>query len=99
MSRSTSFPDRLRRLRETANLSARHLARLADIAPSHVSLIESAKIDPRVEARTVERLAMVLGTSIDWLYSGRGETPSQETVTAAVARAERLDAKRTGTEG
>lgn len=98
MPRVSTFADRLTRLRTVAQLSARGLAQLAEIAPSHVSLIEKTEGESRVAIRTVEKLARVLGTTLDWLYSGRGVAPTDDDVVAAVSKAGRA-AKRTGTDG
>lgn len=82
-----TLPDRLRQARDLAGISARKLSRLADLAPVHVSLIESNE-RPRIEAETAEKLARVLGISLDWLISGTGKLPPARTVLAAVTAAE-----------
>lgn len=90
--------ERLREARLLGELSARELSGLAGVAAGHVALLESGEREhPRSD--TLVALARVLGVSLDWLVSGNGETPTVESVRAAVdaARAERQAS--TGTEG
>ncbi len=54
--------------------------------PTHVSLIEKGD-GKGVQARTVSALAGVLGVSLDWLFLGSGDEPTEESVRAAVQRA------------
>jgi transcriptional regulator with XRE-family HTH domain len=64
---------RLRERREALQLSGRELGRRAEIAESHVGLIESGVISsPRKE--TVEALATALECEPSWLLFG-GEPP------------------------
>lgn len=76
-------------------LSTRELDRLAGLTQGHVSAIENGT-RPRVELRTAEAIATVLGISLDWLSSGDGKVPSTRSVRAAVevARAARSDRDR-----
>ena len=62
-------------------------------------LIESGRIaSPRAEVFV--RLADVLGLSLDWLISGRGECPPKAHIDAAVASARgQCVVTATGTEG
>jgi transcriptional regulator with XRE-family HTH domain len=76
---------RLKRAREMAGLSARALSSLAGLTPSHVSLIEAGQ--PGIESKTAMKLAGVLGVSLDWLLTGKGEPPTAEAVKSAVERA------------
>jgi transcriptional regulator with XRE-family HTH domain len=87
-----SIPERLRLARDLAGVGSRELARLARLAETHVSLIESG-IRPRIEAKTALSLARALGISVDWLLDGTGEAPEASAVRAAVehARAARAD--------
>jgi transcriptional regulator with XRE-family HTH domain len=83
--------ERLRDLRTSGGLSCREVARLADISPGLVSIIERSR--PDLEARelttkTLSRLARVFGCTLDWLYLGVGKRPSNGKIGAAVARAE-----------
>lgn len=61
-------------------------------------LIESGRIaSPRAEVFV--RLADVLGLSLDWLISGRGECPPKDRIDAAVAVAREQAIAATGTGG
>lgn len=63
-----SFPQRLRKARESAGLSIRALAAAAEVAPGSVVHYEDGKTDP---ARgIVERLATALGVTPQWLAYG-----------------------------
>lgn len=77
----------MRMARSYAGLSARGLSALAGLAPSHVNLIET-RVE-NVGAQTVASLARVLGVTTDWLITGKGEPPTEESVRAAVKRAKR----------
>jgi transcriptional regulator with XRE-family HTH domain len=68
------------------SLSAREVARLAQLQPSHVSLIESGAV-ANVRVDTLTALARVLGCSLDWLVNGIGDAPDDDAVRAAVALA------------
>ena len=83
-----SFSARLSRLRRVAGLSQRELDRLAGITEGHSNALER---DPRhgVTAAIVTRLAAVFGVTIDWLYCGKGPTPSDSDIMRAVQRTRR----------
>lgn len=70
-----------------AGVSASKLSRLAGLNRVHVGLIEGNE-QSRIEAGTAEKLAKVLGCSLDWLISGNGKPPSDRAVHAAVLAAE-----------
>jgi transcriptional regulator with XRE-family HTH domain len=76
--------DRLRFARELGRLSQRELTRRAGLkSERHVGLIESGeKAD--VMGETAEKLSRVLGVSLDWLLTGKGEPPTEESVRAAL---------------
>jgi len=69
-----------------AAISARELDRLAGISESHTSLLERS-IGDRISARTAVAIARVLGSSLDWLLTGRGLEPTPERVKEAVSSA------------
>jgi transcriptional regulator with XRE-family HTH domain len=70
---------------------------LAGLTRGHISAIESGH-RTSIEARTAQRIADALGVSLDWLVSGRGETPTQADVKRAVTKARKSVAlKPTGT--
>lgn len=82
-------PERLRRLRDIAGISARELSRLAQLpSQSHVTLIESK--GGTLSTTTATALARVFGCSLDWLVNGTGKEPSARAVRASVEEARRL---------
>jgi len=83
---SNQVGERIQKLRERAELSARELCRLAAISEGHVALIESGHVR-HVGGDTVLKIARVLGTSADWLLSGEGREPSDSAIRSAVAAA------------
>lgn len=90
----SSVAERLRFARNLTDISARGLARLARLQPSHVSLIESGAV-ANVRVDTLSAIARVLGCSLDWLVNGEGDAPVAESVAAAVDAA-RVNADETG---
>ena len=75
--------ERIRQTRLLAGISARELARLAGLQPSHASLIESGTV-ANVRVDTLAALARALGCSLDWLVNGDGDAPTEEMVRGAV---------------
>lgn len=65
------FPERLRKARKAAGLSAAALCQAAEMSRSSVSQLEARQGVPRL--RTVERLARALKVSVAWLAFGLGE--------------------------
>ena len=63
--------ERLRQLRELANLSQNQLAQKAKVSQSVISGIESGR-RTSLNLTTAKRLAQALGVSLD-LLAGRGE--------------------------
>jgi len=63
------------------------LSMLAGLVRSHVWQIENGARRDGVTGDTIARLAQALGVSMDWLYLGKGPTPTQAMVLRAVARA------------
>ena len=70
----TGLGSRLRYGRQLLGVSASELDNISGLTRNHVSKIESGKIKD-VTTAVAERLATVLGVSLDWLISGRGEAP------------------------
>jgi transcriptional regulator with XRE-family HTH domain len=68
------------------NLSLRELARIADVSDAYPSLIASGERE-RIGTDVAQKLAAVLGTTIDYLVSGNGRPPSKARVGAAVTAA------------
>ena len=82
----SSIAERVAIIRGLSGLSQRALAELAGLNASHVRLIEDGdRADPRTS--TVVALAQVAGCTADWLATGEGREPSEESVRAAVERA------------
>ena len=82
-----TFSGRLRSLRVAAqDLSASELDELAGLRRGHVSAIELGR-RANVEVRTANKLAAVLGVSMDWLINGVGLEPDAGSVQDAVRHA------------
>lgn len=70
-----TLSDRLKIARAAAGIdSARQLSRRAGLADGHVAMFERGVLDDG-SAKTLARLADVLGVSLDWLVRGIGEGP------------------------
>lgn len=95
--RRESFGDRIERLRNLSEMSSRELDALAGLRAGHSRQIEQFS-PPHVEVLTLSRIGDVLGVSIDWLYTGLGDKPSNERVIESVRKARNArDRKATGT--
>ena len=76
-------------------MSARELSLLARVAHGHVSLLETGERRfPRGE--TIQRIASVLGVSVEWLLTGDGSEPTAESVASSVSVARERAASTTG---
>lgn len=87
---------RIERLRKLTELSARDLDFLAGLHSNHVRAIETGQIAD-ISGRTLLAIAGVLGVSLDFLYAGDGKSPSPRAVRRAVAHAQRVALRKTGT--
>lgn len=47
---------------------------------------------PRIEVATADKMAIVLGLSLDWLVRGTGRPPSKSRIVAAVRQAREVTA-------
>ena len=74
--RETDIGLRLRLLREQRGLSQRELARLSELSPNTLSLIERRRSSPT--ASTLQKLAAALGVSISTLFEP--EQPSEHII-------------------
>lgn len=81
-----SLPERLRYLRTVAGLKPADLDKLAGLGRGHSRMVEAGE-RYRIEALTLANLAEVYGVSMDWLYRGLGEQPTEEAIREAVASA------------
>lgn len=88
----SSFGARLKWARERARLpdgepvSQKRLAKIARLAPAHVGLLENESVK-RPDMNTASSLAAALGTSMDWLWTGAGNPPTEAESSAALALA------------
>ena len=69
MSLTNPIGERLLSLRKERKISQRELARIADISPNSVSLIERGKISPTVA--TLQNIAMAFGVKIGYFFEER----------------------------
>ncbi len=71
-----------------AGISARQVAKLANISDAYPSLLESGERGKdRVGAEVVLGLARVFGVTPEWLLMGEGDAPKRDQVLDAVRRA------------
>lgn len=78
--------DRLAAARKKANLPARELDRLAGVSPGQTWAIENSK-SGNADTKTLDKLASVLGLSLDYLVRGQGKRPPPSAIRAAVEAA------------
>jgi transcriptional regulator with XRE-family HTH domain len=83
MPKLKTIGDRLAFARTKGGISARELDRLAGKTEGHASLIEARRAAD-VLASNVAAYASVLGVTVEWLLTGEGDEPTEESVTAAV---------------
>lgn len=69
-------------------LSSSQVSKLAGLVRTHVWLIETKARD-NFTIDTIDRIAGVLGLSLDWLCRGAGRAPTVGSVRAAINRAKR----------
>lgn len=83
-----AFGAQLKRAREEAGITGRHLATLAGLSSGYISLLESGNRE-MVGSDVGLRLAKVLGVPLDWLVNGddSSELPPKDHILAAVERA------------
>lgn len=90
--RRTTISGRIKLLRDLASppMTARELDRLTGLREGHLAMLEK-RCSERVEARTLHRVAVVFGVSMEWLYSGLGAAPKADDLAMPVARARRKE--------
>ena len=71
------LPGRLRCSLRAADIAATELDRLAGLGRGHSAMILSG-VKPNPTTSTLERLASVLGVSLDWLVRGVGPEPEPD---------------------
>jgi transcriptional regulator with XRE-family HTH domain len=84
--KANSLGRRVRGARKLTSLSAGALDGLAGLTRGHVNAIEAGR-KANVEGKTAQKIARVLGVSLDWLINGEGDPPDAQVVIAAVERA------------
>ena len=82
------FGKRLKDLRTRAGLPRHELAELANVSPSYPGLIESGRRSD-VGVGVAEKLATVLGSTLDHLIRGTDPAPSDAEIKAAITSARR----------
>ncbi len=86
MLRNKGLISRLKRVRELAGASRRELSVLAGLSQAHLGMIErNPGASPTAE--TVEKVAEVLGITLDWLIAGKGADPLAADLKAALKAA------------
>lgn len=92
---------RLRTVRKKAELSTKELDRLAGLTAGHTWAVENSK-SGNADTVTLDKIAAVLGLSLDYLVRGEGREPGAAKVRAAIETARASLAsnhRRTGTIG
>ena len=64
-----SIGQRIRKQRQSLNLTQQELAQVLDVTPQHISAVEQDKRVPSLSF--LDKLAEKLGVSIDYLVSGK----------------------------
>lgn len=82
MSFDSFFPKRVATARSTIGLTQSELASLAGVVQRQIAAYEGGEAKPR--EKTLNKLAIALGTSPEWLASGKGEPPNLGTYIPAV---------------
>lgn len=77
---------RIKAARELADISTKDLDRLSGLKPGVSWAVENSPTG-NSEIRTLDKLAKVLGLSLDFVVRGDGEGPTAEQVKASVAAA------------
>jgi len=84
--------ERIREKREALNLTQEELAKVLEVSPQHISVVEKDKRVPSLSFLT--RLAEKLGVSIDYLVSGKvGKGEIVLDLTVAIKADKRLTPK------
>lgn len=73
--------ERLKWARETAGISQRRLAKLAELGDATIRHIEGN--DPEsIDVTTARKIGAVLGCSPAWLLTGEGDAPTEASLVA-----------------
>lgn len=82
MSFDSFFSKRVATARATIGLTQSELASLAGVVQRQIAAYEGGEAKPR--EKTLKRLAVALGTTPEWLESGKGEPPSLDAYIPAI---------------
>ena len=76
MSLKESFAENLKRIRKSRGITQEELAELVDVAPRHISFIETARSFPSCEL--LERLSKVLNVKYSTLFAFHDDFTDEE---------------------
>ena len=92
MSLKTIFAENLKKIRKQRGLTQEELAELVNVAPRHISFIETAKSFPSSDL--LERLSKVLNTGFKDFFENRNEISRDEILQQINDITSRLDDKK-----
>ena len=92
MSLKKSFAENLKKIRKQRGLTQEELAELVNVAPRHISFIETGKSFPSSDL--LERLSKVLNTCYSAFFEYEENVPREEIIKQINEIAERLDDKK-----
>ncbi len=92
MSLKKIFAENLKKIRKQRGLTQEGLAELVNVAPRHISFIETAKSFPSCEL--LERLSKVLNTSFSEFFDCNNEISREEILEQIYNITSRLDDKK-----
>lgn len=92
MSLKKAFASKLKEIRKKRGLTQEQLAELVDVAPRHISFIETARSFP--SSNLIERLCLTLNITYSDLFDFKNELPREEIIKNISAIIETLDNKK-----
>lgn len=92
MSLKKSFAQKLKIIRKRQGLTQEELAELVEVAPRHISFLETARSFPSCDL--IERLCKVLKISYSELFEFDEEIPKAELIERICSSLKRFDIKR-----
>lgn len=92
MSLKEAFASKLKEIRKQRGLTQEQLAELVDVAPRHISFIETARSFPSSDL--IERICSALNVTYSALFDFREELTREELISNIYAIIDTLDSKK-----
>lgn len=92
MSLKEAFASKLKEIRKQRGLTQEQLAELVDVAPRHISFIETARSFPSSDL--IERICSALNITYSTLFDFREDLTREELINNIYAIIETLDSKK-----